>query len=154
MQGSGYVYWAGKNVFEPENQSEWACRMYSQGNSEDRENRTSGYCFNLSGGQGAGSYFQDDLTAGEWIHYTLVINTNNTSTEFPTGYTRIYRDGVSRDQDNLVDYDITPENGTAPVRVGSSTLDSFFLGAIGKFAFYDRELPAERILAHHDTMHA
>jgi hypothetical protein len=34
-----------------------------------RPNRISGYRFNLTGGPGAGSYLQDPVTAGQWIHY-------------------------------------------------------------------------------------
>jgi hypothetical protein len=146
-EGSGYVHWLQKQRYAQQNECEWACRIYSQGNSEDRGNRVSGYCFNLPGGRGAGSYFQDALTAKQWIHYMLVINTTP-SGKYPTGYTKIYRDGVLRDQDALAGYGITPQPGTAPLRIGGSG-ESYFAGAIAKVAIYGRELPAERITAHY-----
>jgi hypothetical protein len=37
--------------------------MYQDGNRENRANRISFYSFNLTGGLGAGSYFQDPVTS-------------------------------------------------------------------------------------------
>lgn len=148
-ESSGYVHWMGKGV---SGQHSWVARMYNLTNSENRPNRISGYAFNLTGGLGAGSYFQDPVTAGEWIHYTLVINTVNTSPAYPTGYTKIFKNGVQRDQDSLSDYDIVPGNGTAPMRVGTRDFASFFEGAIGKVAVYDYELTAAQLLAHNSAM--
>src|SRR5688500_2341746 len=48
-EGSGYVHWLGKGVA---GQHEWAFRMYSSDNTEERGNRTSFYLFNLAGGLG------------------------------------------------------------------------------------------------------
>src|SRR5712692_1625571 len=42
-ESTGYVYWMGKGE---SGQQEWVFRMYSQGNSENRENRISFYVFN------------------------------------------------------------------------------------------------------------
>jgi hypothetical protein len=42
--------------------------MYSRDNTEVRANRISGYVFNQGGGLGAGSYFEDRVRPGEWIH--------------------------------------------------------------------------------------
>jgi hypothetical protein len=66
--------------------------MYQEGNSEDRANRISFYSFNLSGGLGACSYFQDDVTVGEWIHYVGT---------FDDVRTTLYKNGVERDSDLL-----------------------------------------------------
>ncbi|WP_216207199.1 LamG domain-containing protein [Amycolatopsis aidingensis] len=149
---AGYVHWVGKGEVDREN--EYVARMYSLTNGEDRPNRISGYAFNLYEPLGAGSYFQDPLSAGDWIHYTLVINVDATSTEYPYGYTKLYRDGVLRDQDQMEIRGniITPENGTAPLRVGTRDFESWFAGAIGKVAVYDYELTAEQIAAHTDAM--
>lgn len=149
QQSSGYVHWMGKG--EPGEHS-WAARMYSYTNIENRPNRISGYSFNLAGGLGAGSYFQDPVTAGEWIHYTLVINTVAVSDQYPTGYTKIYKNGVLRDQDVLAGYNIIPGNGTAPIRIGTRDFGSFFEGAIGKVAIYDYELTAEQLSRHYSYM--
>ncbi|WP_340023702.1 LamG domain-containing protein [Paenibacillus sp. FSL K6-1096] len=148
-EGSGYVHWMGKGTA---GQHSWVARMYNYTNAENRPNRISGYSFNLSGGLGAGSYFQDPVAAGEWIHYALVINTVDTRPAYPTGYTKIYKNGVLRDQDSLSGYSIIPGNGTAPMRVGTRDLSSFFQGAIGKVAVYNYELTAAQLAAHYDIM--
>lgn len=150
-EGTGYVHWMGKGA---PNNHEYAARMYSSGNSEDRANRISGYLFNASGGKGAGSYFQQEVHAGQWIHYVLVINANATSAKYPNGYTKIYRNGELAHQDNL-DYrgtPVTPHHGNAPFRVGTRDFNSFFNGAIGKVAIYSKELPTRRIAQHYAAM--
>jgi hypothetical protein len=150
-ESSGYVHWLGKG--EPE-KYEYVARMYSADNAEDRPNRMSGYLFNRGGGLGAGSYFQDDIRTGEWIHYVLVINAAAAGGEYPHGYTKIFRDGVLRDQDDLSINGriIVPTRGNAPLRVGTSNLESFFEGGIGKVALYDRELTADQIARHYEAM--
>ncbi|MGW2836255.1 LamG-like jellyroll fold domain-containing protein [Streptomyces sp. NPDC001493] len=151
-EGTGYVHWLGKLTYATVNQAEWTARIYSADNTEGRANRVSGYAFNPAGGLGAGSYFQDTLYPGEWIHYALVINTSPAGPSYPTGCTKIYRDGRLRDQDALADYSIVPGDTPSPVRIGTASLRSFFLGAVGKVAVYPRELTAERLLAHHAVM--
>lgn len=148
-EGSGYVYVLGKG--QP-NAHEWYGRMYSQRNSENRPNRISGYAFNPEGGLGAGSYFQDRVQPGEWIHVALVINTRARSSQYPTGYTKIYKNGVLRDTDSLAGYNIRPRASSAPLRIGTGYLNSYFAGAVGHVAFYDRELPGNRLAAHHRVM--
>lgn len=147
-EGDGYVHWMGKGTSS--NQL-WTARIYNQ-SSADRPNRISGYCFNLSGGLGAGSYFQDAVTAGAWIHYVLVINTVNTSSTYTTGYVKLYKNGVLRDQDALSGYSIVPGNGSAPLRIATRDFASYFKGAIGKVAIYDYELTAAQLLAHNNNM--
>lgn len=144
-----YVHWLGKG--SPDNQ-EYAARMYSLDNQEDRPNRISGYAFNPVGDQGAGSNFQDKVRTGVWIDYALVINTVDRSPQFPTGYVKIYKNGRLRDKDSLDDYDIVPADGSAPLRVGTRDKASFFVGAIGKVAVYDRELSAAQLLHHYRLM--
>ncbi|EDK72721.1 hypothetical protein TM7_0129 [candidate division TM7 genomosp. GTL1] len=150
-EDTGYVHWMGKGE---SGQYEYAARMYSYTNTEvpPRPNRISGYAFNLSGGFGAGSYFQDTVTPGEWIHYVLVINTVDTDSQYTTGYTKIYKNGEQRDKDALSGYSIVPAHGTAPFRVGTRDLHSFFQGAIGKVAIYDYELPAVTVRNHYQII--
>jgi hypothetical protein len=147
--GKGYVHWLGKG--SPQNQ-EYVARMYSLHNPENRPNRISGYAFNLAGGEGAGSYFQDVVRVGQWIHYALVIHTRRVDTENPTGYVKVYKNGRLKDQDALVDYAVVPGDGTAPLRVGTRDLGSFFKGAIGKEAVYNHEVTADRLLRHYRSM--
>jgi hypothetical protein len=126
-------------------QHEWVARMYQDGNSEDRANRISFYSFNLTGGLGAGSYFQDTVTAGAWIHY---------AGEFDDVNTYIFKSGVLRDQDPLSGYDIVPRNGTAPVRIATRDFASFFQGSIARVAIYSTRLPAATLAAHAATTDA
>lgn len=152
-EGSGYVHWMGKGERTGRRgQQEWATRIYSIPNDEDRENRISGYAFNAKGGLGAGSYFQDDLVPGRWIHYVFVIDARHSSRRFPMGHTKIYKNGRLRDTDSLDDYDIRPRNGTAPLRIGTRAGASFFLGAIGKVAIYNYELSGTHAAAHYARM--
>lgn len=148
-ESSGYVNWMGKGET---GQFEYLLRMYSLVNDEDRPNRISGYAFNLSGGLGVGSYFQDSLTAGQWIHTVLVINSADTDGTYPMGYTKIYKNGAERDQDDLSSLSIIPANGTAPLRIGTRDFASFFEGAIGKIALYDYELSPFQVLEHYQEM--
>jgi hypothetical protein len=148
-ESSGYVYILGKGG---SNAHEWYGRMYNKDNSEGRPNRISGYAFNPNGGLGAGSYFQDTVTAGQWIHVALVFNMKDTSSAYPTGYVKIFKNGVLRDTDSLKGYDIVPKAGSAPLRIGTGYLNSYFKGAVGDVAFYDKELSASRLSAHYNAM--
>jgi hypothetical protein len=170
QEGSGYVHWMGKG--ELPNEMEWAARMYGSNNKEHRGNRISGYAFNEEGGRGIGSYFQDKIKAGQWIHYVFVINTTPDNRKDP-GYTKIYRDGSNAfqnpgraakrpwdDTDRLKEnwpdaktlHVIRPEEGDAPLRVGTRDFKSFFKGAVGKVALYDYELSPDQIQRHYDAM--
>lgn len=139
VEGSGYVQWLGKG--EP-HQHEWVARLYQAGNTEGRANRISFYAFNLAGGLGAGSYFQDPLDEGVWLHVVGRIDSVNTS---------IFRDGDQRDTDPLSGYNIVPQHGSAPVRIATRDLQSFFNGAISRVAIYGAALSAERIRAHYNA---
>jgi hypothetical protein len=145
--GSGYCHWLSKTA---PGFNEWAMRYYSRLNSETppRPNAISGYAYNPAGGLGAGSRFQDPIVPGQWIHVALVIDATDVDEDVhPMGVTRIYRDGVLRDADSLEVYNVVPTRGPAPVRIGWR-----FPGAVAKVAFYDRAVPAERLVAHRDAM--
>lgn len=150
-QSSGYVNWMGKGE---DQQHEYLGRMYSYDNTENRPNRISGYSFNTTGGLGAGSYFQDPVAVGEWIHFALVINTVDKDGLFPNGYTKVYKNGVLRDQDDLSIRGVTivPERSSAPFRAGTRDFASWFQGAIGKIAVYDTELTPQQLAAHTAAM--
>lgn len=168
-EATGYVHWMGKGDYAdptgpPFARWEYAGRMYNLTNTEvpPRPNRISGYAFNKLAGFGVGSYFQDPVNAGEWIHYVLVINTTPTAGadsggfSYDKGYTKIYKNGVLRDQDALDNPGlavIVPVNTTAPLRVATSdAASSFFQGAIAKIAVYGSELSASQISAHYNAM--
>jgi len=147
-ESDGYVYWAGKG--EP-GQHEYAGRMYSLTNSASRPNRISGYAFNLAGGLGSGSYFQDRIKARQWIHVAVVIDTRP-RTGAPTGTIAIFKNGVLRKTTPLSQFDVVPEAGNAPLRIATRDLGSFFKGAVGKVAVYRRALTEERLKAHFEKM--
>ena len=148
-ESDGYVYWGGKGTTS---QYEFVHRMYGADNTAGRENRISGYAFNLSGGLGDGAYWETPggETAGTWLHYTLVINFANTSAKYPNGYVTIYRNAVNTNIQTLAG--ITPGNGTAPLRIGTRDFTSYFEGAIGKYAIYNYELTPAQVAAHYNAM--
>ena len=168
-EDTGYVHWMGKADFNdplgpPYARGEYMCRMYNLTNTEapPRPNRISGYAFNLRIGTGVGSFFEDPVTVGQWIHFAFVINTtpaggtDSNGNSYDKGWTKLYKNGVLRDQDALDNTStstvITPSNSTAPFRVGTSDAqNSYFQGAIAKIAVYNSELSAARILAHYNT---
>jgi Concanavalin A-like lectin/glucanases superfamily len=142
-----YVFWIGKG--EP-NQQEWALRFYSA-TSNDRPNRISAYIFNPEGGLGAGAYFQDRLTAGEWIHVVACYDPGDADTE--GAGVHIYKNGVSRLGPpsagvlyNNPQWQIKPVHGTAPLRLGTRDRKSFLVGGLDEVAIYPRVLLAEEVL--------
>ena len=162
QQGSGYLHWLGKGELhsgtEPD-QVEWAARIYGADNTDTPscENRISGYAFNLEGGRGIGSYFQDPLTPGTWIHYVLVINTTPQDPQ-DAGYTRIYRDGSNLassgkepwdDMDSLLEYwpdpttphRIVPADGLLGLEV-VGLLEEHRVDLVGRHELLDRDLAA------------
>lgn len=150
-QGSGYVYVLGKGT---SGNQEYALRMYSYSNSETppRPNRISAYVFNLSGGLGSGTYFQDRVEPGEWIMVTFVVD-SRPSAEWPDGYIAIYKDGRMHGRPvSLGQFNVTPQASDAPFRIATRDLESFFQGAIGKVAVYDSVLSDQQILATYDAM--
>jgi hypothetical protein len=146
-EGSGYVYWMGKGE---RGRHEWATRMYSYTNEErpPRPNRISFYLFNLEGGLGEGSFFQEPVRVREWIHMTAVAG---------GGDTAIYRDGeyVRCDEYNgpaghgcaSHGERIHPMPGNAPLRLGTRDLKSFFQGGLSQVRIWNRQLSAVEIRA-------
>jgi hypothetical protein len=162
MEGTGYVNWMGKGE---SGQHEYVCRMYGQnptGNDAGRTNRLVGNAYTLTGQSAAGSYYQPAsdwaLTAGEWIHYVFIINTKAITTQQPYGYTKLYvqRKNSSgalitfEDQDPLDGSALLA--GTAPFRIGTRNLGSYYKGAIGKVAIYNYEPDSARIIEHGKKM--
>lgn len=138
-----YVHWLGKGE---SGQHEWTFRMYNKditcSEDNDRHNRISAYAFNLGGNLGSGSYVQEAVTAGEWIHIVARYDTvSNTIT--------IFKNGAQKDQDPLHDntYNVVPENGTAPFRMGTRSKWTYFQGRIDDVRIYNRALYDEEILA-------
>lgn len=147
-EGDGYVHWLGKGEA---GQHEWTFRMYGADTTAPadtkhpegptRSGRISFYLFNPDGGLGIGSYFQDGLTADNWIHVVGAADTMNTY---------IYRDGVLRKTQQYIP-NITPVHGSANLRIGTRDLKSYFQGAIREVRVWNRCLVASEIASLHDS---
>jgi hypothetical protein len=134
-ESQGYVHFLGKGT--PQNH-EYAFRIYNSTavDGVSRSKRLSFYSFNLDGGLGAGSYFQDNLKEGEWIFITGVIDGTNI---------QLYKNATLRDKDALSGYNIKMGDGNAPLRIGTRDLKSFFDGSIDELRIYNRQLSTSEI---------
>ncbi|HUR59767.1 MAG TPA: LamG-like jellyroll fold domain-containing protein [Opitutaceae bacterium] len=146
-QGSGYVHWMGKgNTSGAGGNREWSFRIYSADNTEspNRHNRMSFYHFSYDGGLGPGSYVQETLVNGGWIHYVAIISK-------PEHKIWWYKNTVLKDSDGFASTDSYPipdadlRNGNAPVKMGSQDGGSYFKGAIDNVYFYNRKLTTTEI---------
>jgi len=130
-----YVHWLGKGQ---RGEQEWAFRMYSATTPPGpRANRISFYVFNASGGRGCGSYFQDPLQPKQWLHVVGVVDSSAQTTA-------IYKNGVLRHVDSFAGI-LTTTAGSAPLRIGTRDLASFFGGGIGPVRVWKRALNADEV---------
>jgi Concanavalin A-like lectin/glucanases superfamily len=133
---SEYVHWAGKGKAGAH---EYTFRHYVDGGSGEaasRQGRTSFYAFNLAGGLGAGSYFQDAEDKVERV-VTGTLNAQNVS---------MWRDGVQRDTDPLSGYSVKLANGGASLCLGTrDTSTGYLVGKLRNVAVYNRVLSALEI---------
>lgn len=134
----GYIDWLGKGDYLAPTQFEWNFRMYNN-SSPTRPNRISFYVFNIGGGTGVGSYVQETVVAGQWIHIVGKIDSSKTY---------IYKNGVLKDSD-VYTASITPADGTAPLYIGTTSLGdpSFFKGAIKDVIIFNRALGDAEVTA-------
>ena len=99
--------------------------------------------------EGAGAYFEDMVTAGEWIHVVACYDPGDLTD--PKAGVHIYKNGVHRlgppSPGTLYShFKIAPRHGSAPVRIGTRDLASFLRGAIDEVAIYPRVLTSDEIL--------
>jgi len=147
-----YVHWLGKGQTGA---YEWGFRFYSR--NSPRPNRVSAYMWNsnsLTGreNEGAGAYFEDQLTVSEWIHVVACYDPGDAST--PGAGVSIYKNGVLRGSPATSSgalysnpkYDIHPQHGTAPLRLGTRDMGSFLSGGLDEMVIYPRVLSAEEVL--------
>jgi hypothetical protein len=144
-KSDNYVHWIGKG--DP-GAYEWGFRFYPLDSS--RPNRVSAYIWNPGEGKGAGAYFEDPLTPGEWVHVVACYDPGDLTD--PAAGVTIYKNGVHRrgppKPGTLYSdprFKIAPEHGTAPVRIGTRDLASFLRGAIDEVAIYPRVLSAAEV---------
>jgi concanavalin A-like lectin/glucanase superfamily protein len=132
VEGTRYVHWMGKGET---GHQEWVLRMYSQGNTEGRENRISFYVFNPAGGRGVGAYVQEPVRPGDWIHVVGVADGTDI---------HLYKDGVLKNSQHYGST-ITPTHGSAPLRFGTRDFRSFFQGAVAQVRIWNRALTAAEV---------
>jgi hypothetical protein len=151
----GYVHWLGKGEGAgATGRQEWTFRMYSRddpGVPPERKNRISFYLFNPEGGLGIGSYFDPaPIDPGQWIHVVATVDSRSIS---------IFKDGEFKRCDQyqgtgdprgcqqyVPDRWITPQHGTAPMRMGHRDRLSFFQGALAQIRIWNRELTRDEVL--------
>ena len=139
--GESYVHWMGKGEAH---QQEWTFRIYSADNTVGRANRISFYVFNLAGGIGIGSHYQDPASPvqpGDWIHVVGAADAERTY---------IYVNGQLVES-NVYSPSITPSHGTAPLRIGTRDFGSYFKGQIREVRVWNRALLAAEIRALYDS---
>jgi len=161
----GYIDWMGKCAdYSPT--CEWEARMYSTTTSESRPNRMSAYIFNSSAGLGSAADWQpvDNLikastwyyVVGEYTTLSAPSDCQNTST-YP-GSINVWVNGVEWDHGEhgqtgcMSQYDVVPTASGSPLNIGTMARDTWFPGAVGKVAVYDKLLTQAQITAHYQAM--
>jgi hypothetical protein len=147
-----YIHWLGKGE---ERREEWGFRFYTRGDSE-RPNRISAYLWNPGGELGAGAYFQDRLVAERWMHVVACYEPGDPSRRSGV---RIFKDGILREgppskgtlYSNPPHWNIVPQRGTAPVRLGTRDGKGFLVGGLDEAAIYPRVLSPEEIRLHYEV---
>jgi hypothetical protein len=133
----GYVHWMGKGGA---GEQEWVFRMYSLDNDVGRDNRISFYVFNPEGGEGIGSHYQDPnnpVRTNVWLH---VVGAADAASTY------IYVNGALIDSDIYIER-IQPRRGTAPLRIGTRDLNSYFQGDMREVRVWNRKLADAEIAA-------
>ena len=160
--GTAYVDWMGRcQVYAPSCQ--WEARMYNKDTS--RPSRLSAYVFNPSAGLGSAADWQSagtsQIRAGRWYY---VVGEYQTLTQPrrcdgpQVGSINIWVNGVKWDQAAhgqtgcMSQYGATPRAGDSPLNIGTMAFDSWFKGAVGKVAVYDKLLTPAQIAAHYQAM--
>jgi hypothetical protein len=163
----GYVDWMGK-CQDYGGSCEWESRMYKTTTEEGRPNRISAYVFNRGAGLGSAADWQPargEIRAGDWLHVVGEYSTAAADTpsgcpdkaRFPGGI-NIWVNGVKWSQPDhnptgcMSQYQIRPSAANSPLNIGTMSFESFFKGAIGKVAIYDKLLTQAQISAHYRAM--
>jgi hypothetical protein len=147
--GDQYAHWLGKG---DAGHYEWGFRFYPL--SSSRPNRVSAYIWTPGKAEGAGAYFEDVLTAGEWIHVVACYDPGDLHTK--GAGVRIYKNGQLRRKPPdpgtpYSSYQIVPTPGPAPLRLGTRDLQSFLFGALDEVAIYPRVLTAQEVLDNYNA---
>lgn len=163
QSGDSYVDWMGKcQSYSPT--CEWEARAYSQSTPEGRGQRLSAYAFNPSAGLGSAADWQPrsgSLQSGQWLHVVAEYQTETTPSQCNSSYPgtiNIWVNGVKQNFEShaptgcMSQYKIVPKAGTSPLNIGTMAMDTWFKGAVGKVAIYDRLLSQSEINEHFKAM--
>ena len=131
----GYIRFLGKGM---PNEYEWNFVIYNAENPVNRPNDICFYIHNRTGGRGIGAYFREPITVNEWIFITGVIQ---------NGVLKIYKNGILKNTSRNYTGIIFPEDGNAPLNIGTRDLGEFFMGRIDDVRIYSRALSDDEILA-------
>jgi len=135
-----YVHWLGKGE---DVRQEWTFRIYRDdavacsGSPPNRSKRISFYVFAPEGGRGCGSYFQDDIQPGFWIHVVGVVDPS-------TQTVAIYKNGDLRHRDSYASLGLMA--GQANLRLATrDAINSFFQGALAQVQIWNLPLSDPQI---------
>jgi Concanavalin A-like lectin/glucanases superfamily len=145
---------------------EWEARMYSTTNSESRPNRMSAYIFNSSAGLGSAADWQpvsNLIKPSTWYHVvgeytTLSAPSDCQNTGMYPGSINVWVNGVEWNHGQhgqtgcMSQYDVVPAASGSPLNIGTMARDTWFPGAVGKVAVYDKLLTPAQIAAHFQAM--
>ncbi len=158
----GYVDWMGKcQDYSPT--CEWEARVYGNSTAQGRPTRLSAYVFNTSAGLGSAADWQPStaLAAGKWVHVVAEYQTTSTpsgcSSSYP-GSINIWVNGVKQSFADhaptgcMSQYSVTPKTNNSPLNIGTMSMDTWFKGAVGKVAVYNRLLSQTEINQHFTAM--
>lgn len=120
---------------------EFSFRQHNSSNQESRSNRISFYLFNKGGGQGSGSFFQEDINTDEWVHIVGVFNKDEID---------IYKNGILKDKTPLNQYNVLPEKGEALLIIGGEK-GFHFNGSISRIEMFNKSLNQAEILEIYDN---
>jgi hypothetical protein len=158
---TGYVHWLGKGSGSGDSgEQEWTFRIYNRDGTMEtppRPNRISFYVFNPEGGLGVGSYFQDTLQDGHWIFVVGIADSARTFMYRDGRYRRCdtYRGPATghcpihfqRPPNDDLQLEVDPTAGSAPLRLGTRDLNSFFQGGLSRVRMWNRVLSAAEVSA-------
>jgi len=159
----GYVDWMGKCIMYAPT-CEWEARFYDTTNMLNRPNALSADVLNTTPMATSGADWEPQanlLQAGQWLYvvgeYQTVTTPSGCNSAYP-GSINIWVNGVEWSQPDhaprgcMSESTVQPTASTSPVTIGTMATDTFFKGAIGKVAIYDKLLTQTQINTHFQAM--
>ncbi len=143
---------------------EWEGRDYSTSTGQGRPNRVSAYVFNPAAGLGSDADWQPAggvLRPRRWLMVVGEYQTRTTPRPCEQAYPgtiNIWVDGVRQSFADhaptgcMSQYRVAPTAGTSPLTIGTLATDTWFDGAIGDVAIFDRLLSQGEIAAQYRAM--